>query len=84
MAKNKMIENIKKIDNERQLNEMEMAITEQHTVLFNELTSGLISMEDYKNLIEKNDRIYDAILLQKRKIFNKAIEEKMKNIIGEN
>lgn len=63
---------------------MEMAITEQHTVLFNELTSGLISMEDYKNLIEKNDRIYDAILLQKRKIFNKAIEEKMKNIIGEN
>ena len=41
-------------------------------------------MEDYKNLIEKNDRIYDAILLQKRKIFNKAIEEKMKNIIGEN
>lgn len=79
-----MIENIKKIDNERQLNEMEMAITEQHTVLFNELTSGLISMEDYKNLIEKNDRIYDAILLQKRKIFNKAIEEKMKNIIGEN
>lgn len=84
MVKNKMIENIKKIDNERQLNEMEMAITEQHTVLFNELTSGLISMEDYKNLIEKNDRIYDAILLQKRKIFNKAIEEKMKNIIGEN
>ena len=63
---------------------MEMAITEQHTVLFNELTSGLISIEDYKNLIEKNDRIYDAILLQKRKIFNKAIEEKMKNIIGEN